>query len=108
MEGDLGQVKALRFKRKWRWNPRRGLANLTIIMLLVIFILMVMYFTASKSQGQSDHCREVIIEKGDTLWEIVLKNYPHTDPRRKVAEIKNINNLEISMIYPGQKIRLPD
>ena len=55
MEGDLGQVKVIHFKRKWRWNPRRGLANLNILMLLVIFFLMVMYFTASKSQGRSDY-----------------------------------------------------
>ena len=67
-----------------------------------------MYFTATKSQGKSDLAKEVVIEKGDTLWEIVQKNFPHTDPRIKISEIKELNKLEISMIYPGQIIRLPD
>lgn len=108
MEGDLGQVKVIHFKRKWRWNPRRGLANLTIFMLLVVFILMAMYFTAVKSQGHSDSRQEVLVEKGDTLWEIALNYFPHVDPRKKVTEIKRLNNLEVSMIYPGQILRLPD
>ncbi len=108
MVGDLGQARAIQLKRKWRWNPRRGLANLTIFMLMVVFFLMVMYFTAGKSQGQSDYQREVFVEKGDTLWEIALEYYPKVDPRITIAEIKRINNLEVSMIYPGQRLRLPD
>lgn len=108
MEGDLGQVKVIQFKRKWRWNPRRGLANLTFLMLMVIFFLIVMYFTASKSQGRSDYQQKVLVEKGDTLWAIALKYYPQVDPRKTVAEIKRINNMKVSKIYPGQVLRLPD
>lgn len=50
---------------------------------------------------------EVIsINKGETLW-CIAEKYPNKDPRKFIYEIKEINNLNSSIIYPGQKIKVP-
>ena len=77
-------------------------------MMLILFILMAFYFTAGQSQGQSEIGKEIVIEKGDTLWEITLRHFPHTDPRKLVAKIRELNDLQSPTIYPGQRLRLPD
>lgn len=106
-EPRLGTVKYIRLKKRWRWNPRKGVTNLVLFLFILFFLFMFLYYSAGKSQGQA-LIREVTVEKGDTLWEIALRYYPNTDPRKPVAAIKDLNNLKISMIYPGQKLRLPD
>ena len=108
MEGNTGPVRYLRYKRSWRWNPRKGISNLAMLMMLILVILSVFYFTAKQSQGKSDIIKQIMIKKGDTLWEIALEYFPHTDPRKQVVKIKEINGLQDPTIYPGQRLRLPD
>ncbi len=103
----LGSVKYVRLKKRWRWNPRKGLTSLVIFFFLFCFIFMAFYYSAVKSQGQAlGH--EITVEKGETLWAIALEYFPQVDPRNTIAEIKRLNNLKVSMIYPGQRLRLPD
>lgn len=103
----LGRVRYIRLKKRWRWNPRKGLANLVLFMFLLFFILIAFYFSAVKSQGQALG-QEIRVEKGETLWEIARRHYPHTDPRKVITEIRSLNSLKTSMIYAGQTLRLPD
>jgi cbb3-type cytochrome oxidase subunit 3 len=103
----LATVKYIRLKKRWRWNPQKGLAHLVLFLFILFFALIFFYYSAGKRQGQAP-AREVTVEKGDTLWEIALRYYPHTDPRKPVAAIKNLNNLKTSVIYAGQKLRLPE
>lgn len=105
-EPRLGTVINVRLKKRWRWNPRKGITNLALLLFLFFFIFMAFYYSAAKSQGQA-WAREIMVERGDTLWQIALRYYPHTDPRKPVAAIKDLNNLKTSMIYTGQKLRLP-
>lgn len=103
----LGTVKYVRLRKRWRWNPRKGITNLVLLIFLLLFVFMAFYYSAVKSQGQALG-RLITVEKGDTLWAIALKYYPQVDPRKTVAEIKRINNMKVSKIYPGQVLRLPD
>ncbi|HHW12124.1 MAG TPA: LysM peptidoglycan-binding domain-containing protein [Firmicutes bacterium] len=102
----LGTVRYVRLRRRWRWNPRKGLANLVFFIFMLCFILMAFYYSATKSQGQALG-REITVEMGDTLWEIASRHYPNTDPRKPIAEIMKLNNMKTSMIYTGQVLRLP-
>ena len=97
----LEQVRYLRFKKRWRWNPRKGISNLAIFMMLILFIVMAFYFTAGQSQGQSAPGREITIEEGDTLWGITLKHFPHNEPRKIIAKIRDLNALQSPTIYNG-------
>lgn len=67
---------------------------------------MAFYYSAAKSQGQALG-RDITVEKGDTLWAIARRYYPNTDPRKPIAEIKELNKLKTSQIYAGQTLQLP-
>jgi len=48
------------------------------------------------------------VSAGETLWNISKLYAPHTDPRKTVYEIRNINGMEDSpVIYPGQVLVVP-
>jgi LysM repeat protein len=48
------------------------------------------------------------VNSGDTLWSIAEQVAPEdTDVRAVVAEIRNLNDLESSLIYPGQSLLVP-
>lgn len=42
-----------------------------------------------------------VVEKGDTLWKISIANGV------SIQEVMNLNHLTSSLIYPGQKLKLP-
>ncbi|HBR29404.1 MAG TPA: hypothetical protein DD789_08180 [Firmicutes bacterium] len=105
-ESRLGTVKYVRLRKRWHWNPRKGLVNLVLLMFVLFFLLITFYYSATKSQGQALG-QSITVEKGDTLWDIALHYYPQADPRRGVAEIRSLNNLKTAIIYPGQILRLP-
>ncbi len=51
---------------------------------------------------------QVVVNKGDTLWYIAKKyGNPSKDVREVVFQIKSINGLSTSNIYPGQIIAVP-
>lgn len=45
------------------------------------------------------------VAAGDTLWSIACKN-AETDIREYIYELREINNLNDCMIYPGQTIKI--
>lgn len=50
---------------------------------------------------------EVTVEYGDTLWTIAKRIAPNQDPRKVVWEIQEMNDMNKSIIYPGQRIHVP-
>lgn len=53
-------------------------------------------------------CITIIVDEGDTLWNIAKPYYDgDKDFRNLIYSIKKINDLEESLIYPGQKIIIP-
>ncbi|MEB3429614.1 LysM peptidoglycan-binding domain-containing protein [Citroniella saccharovorans] len=82
-------------------NKKRFTAFLVVILLLIILISLI------RTRAVSKNNYEVIsINKGETLW-CIAEKYPNKDPRKFIYEIKEINNLNSSIIYPGQKIKVP-
>ncbi|MQY08378.1 LysM peptidoglycan-binding domain-containing protein [Actinomadura macrotermitis] len=49
----------------------------------------------------------VVVEPGETLWEIAVRADPHADPRVTVRRITDLNGLSGSIIQPGQRLRVP-
>ena len=48
------------------------------------------------------------VQVGETLWDIAKKySRPNADPRPVVYNIKVINKLNSSIIYPGQVLAVP-
>lgn len=52
--------------------------------------------------------RTVVVERGDTLWDIAAGADPGTDPRLVVQRIIDLNGLGGDpTVQPGQELRLP-
>ena len=48
------------------------------------------------------------VAPGDTLWSVATARYaPSEDPRQKIREIQDINELDTPKIYPGMSLELP-
>ncbi|GAA1119165.1 LysM peptidoglycan-binding domain-containing protein [Nocardiopsis composta] len=49
----------------------------------------------------------VVVQDGDTLWEIAERVRPDDDTRRTVHEIVELNGLAGTELEPGQELRVP-
>jgi len=59
------------------------------------------------SNSKEDH-NTIVVEKGDTLWNIVKANcHNYKDIRDAIYSVKKYNNLTTANIYPGQEIKIP-
>jgi len=51
---------------------------------------------------------QVIVKEGDTLWNIAKPFYNgKNDFREFIDDIRELNNLEQAIIYPGQTLNIP-
>ncbi|WP_165959029.1 LysM domain-containing protein [Actinomadura sp. KC345] len=59
-------------------------------------------------RGDAAPARTVVVEPGDTLWEIAADAEPGADPRRIVQRIIDLNGMGGDpTVRPGQELRLP-
>ena len=49
----------------------------------------------------------VVVEQGDSLWNIAQRLAPSQDPREVVHEIRQLNGLRSNLIQPGQVLLVP-
>jgi len=54
-----------------------------------------------------ENTQEVVVERGDTLWDIAESLKLPRDTRLVVEEIKILNGLKDYTIYPGQALKVP-
>lgn len=50
---------------------------------------------------------EVVVSPGDTLWSIAKAARPTKDPRETIYDIKAMNLISGSQVFPGQIIQVP-
>ncbi|WP_165975936.1 LysM peptidoglycan-binding domain-containing protein [Actinomadura rubrisoli] len=61
-----------------------------------------------ESRGPAGPGQTVIVEPGETLWEIAAATDPEADPRVVVQRIIDLNGLGGDpTVQPGQQLRLP-
>ena len=49
----------------------------------------------------------VVVEQGDSLWNIAQRLAPARDPRAVVHEMRELNGLRSNLIQPGQVLLVP-
>ena len=49
----------------------------------------------------------VVVQQGDSLWNIAQRQAPQRDPRDTIHEIRELNGLRSNLIQPGQVILVP-
>ncbi len=60
--------------------------------------------TADLSAGTFDY---VMVEPGQSLWEVAQSIAPNADPRDVIADIVRLNQLESSVVHPGEQLAIP-
>jgi len=96
-------IKKYRIKSKFRFT-----LFLTIAILMVISITGTMIGANNAESLTKPTYSEIIVESGDTLWNLAQEFGPDDkDVREVVFEICKINNVSADSIYPGQTIRIP-
>ncbi len=84
-------------------NLPRFIISMIIIVCILSFItsmLTTRVFSAASIQYDS-----IVVSEGDTLWSIA--NNIGGNVNKNIYEIKEINNLENSIIYVGQELKIP-
>jgi hypothetical protein len=62
---------------------------------------------ASAGAHTPPHAAAVVVQRGESLWSIAVREFPNSDPRDVVGELKSLNHLSSADLVAGQKLRLP-
>jgi hypothetical protein len=62
--------------------------------------------TASADLGTGTF-QYVTVEAGQSLWQLAESIAPSSDPREVIADIALLNQLEGSVVYPGERLAIP-
>ena len=88
--------------------------RLALLVASSVFLLLVVLFSgqlsadAGTSAGQQGRATGVVVvQPGETLWQIAREVAPQADPRETVALIRSLNGLDDSSIEAGQSIVVP-
>jgi len=49
----------------------------------------------------------VVVQPGETLWDVASRAEPQADPRTAVADLEQRNRLRTVVVHPGQRLSLP-
>jgi hypothetical protein len=89
---------------------RRGRLALVLVVLALSYVVMTMLSAPAASTGHVHHApaHTVVVEPGQTLWDIARAAEPREDPRRVVQQIVELNSLaDPGSIRPGQPLNIP-
>jgi len=102
----LGMPKANKRFKKTR-AVKRLLLVLVISLTFNLIFGLSSIFKATATGNPANNFATLIVQKGDTLWTIARQYRSGDDPRALVHEIKKLNQLSESSIYPGQALKIP-
>jgi hypothetical protein len=111
MRGKVYAVVTTGMRQVGRPAPLR-LTHRGRVVVLAFFILLaslasaVLWTTASRAD-QSPAAPTVVVQRGDTLWDIAARVAPDRSPRDVVSEIRELNAMHDYYIYAGDTLILP-
>ncbi len=78
-------------------------------LVVFLFLLIAIHFIWINTPGTSEQLiyQPIVVQYGDTLWELALNTGIPMDTRTLVLKIMNYNSLANSTINPGQTIYIP-
>lgn len=88
---------------------RRGRLAVTVLTLLVAVVLLAVAATQAgpAGGGLADAPRSVVVEPGDTLWQIAREIAPADSPVVVVSALREANDLGDEPLQPGQVLQVP-
>lgn len=97
----VGSKRGNRYKRN---KSKKLLQN--IIILVIVFLSISMFLNVSLGKDQLT-TRTIVVDSGVTLWNIankICKGNDDLNVQNVIIQIKELNNMEDSMIYEGQEL----
>jgi hypothetical protein len=88
---------------------RRGrVVVLVLLVLLTSLASAVLFTSASRADNQpAGPAPTVVVQRGDTLWDIAARAMPRRDGQAAVAELRRLNGLGDYGVHPGDVLILP-
>ncbi len=89
---------------------RRGRLVVFTLGLLLVLALSVLWGSgsvATEQPGSAEPTLVVQVQPGDTLYDLAASLTTDGDVNAMVERIEDLNRLESSMLYAGQKLRVP-
>lgn len=91
---------------------RRGRVVIALASILMLFGVTVVsgVFTADAGSSAAEQGRAtgvVVVQAGESLWQIAKDIAPQADPRETVTTIRELNGLGDTTVVPGQSIVVP-
>lgn len=78
-----------------------------IALLLLSFIITTPVFASTIYESKEPAYDTVVVKEGDSLWNILSSYSKNSDIRDYIYEVKKLNKMKDSNIYPGQTILIP-
>ncbi len=91
-------------KRKYVLKNRKRF--FTFVMTLTVLFSLLVFAAAANGAGFEEY-DTVVVERGDTLWDLAKRYCSDTDIRHYIEMIKTANDMTDSMIYEGDMLRMP-
>jgi len=86
---------------------RRGRLVLMVLLAIALVALLGVTRTAvAWAEPSGPTTRTVVVQAGDSLWEIARTVDPQRDPRAVIAEIEDLNDLDAAVVA-GQALLVP-
>lgn len=96
--------------KKYKIINKRRFTVFIVFSFSLVWLISFIFINSIKAEGsilQRKYLEHYIID-GDTLWNIALEYMPKKyDIRKMVYEIRELNKLETSYIFPGEIIKIP-
>lgn len=78
-----------------------------IFLLLISFLITIPFFASTVYGYKEPSYVTINVNEGDNLWNLVSDYSKGRDIRKYINEVKKLNKMDDSVIYPGQSILLP-
>ena len=85
-----------------------GLVALALFLLVAGILAGLLAPALLATDAPSEPAKQYTVKQGDTLWSLSREFAPGADPRRFVYEVRRLNGLASSSIFPGQRLILPN
>lgn len=96
------------YRRNHRQKKLKKIIKMIAFCVMWIGVTGSIFFSNNIARGEDHFPHTVIVEEGDTLWALAERHLPERiDIRTYIQQIKKHNQLDGSLVYPGQLLELP-
>lgn len=87
-----------------------GVVLYWVLIILMVVIVLTITFKAKRPEKTNNYLgyTEYTTQEGDTIWSIARGCDLPQDIRKTIFDIRSKNNLDSSIIFPGQTILIPE